>query len=80
MWEPEYDCDDMRPVLVACSACDGEGVEREPCWVYEPTLGFSIPDVNERPCGHCHGSGKEEVEAEPFTLEDILAINAAIYS
>lgn len=40
-----------------CPACDGTGVEVFGITVYEHGCGFSHPSTDERPCGHCGGTG-----------------------
>lgn len=62
----------MPFIFAECSACDGSGVETFGITVYEPGCGFSHPSsTDERPCSKCNGTGEEEYDAEPITLEDL---------
>lgn len=67
------------PIFVRCETCGGEGRRLESYWVYEHGCGFPHPDVED--CGRCEvcdGTGEEEVEGEPITLDDLDEINASL--
>jgi hypothetical protein len=55
---------DDRPFLIPCRCCGGEGFIESGHPTAPHASGVRI-------CEHCHGSGDEEVEAIPVTLDDL---------
>jgi hypothetical protein len=60
-----------RPILVNCPVCAGYGAIGVRIDVYEHGCGFSHPDVDEKPCPECEGTGGILTESERFVLEDM---------
>ena len=58
------------PIFVTCEACNGLGViviGADYDW-------HSGPSAIEGPCPDCDGTGRQETEGEPLTLEDLEAM------
>lgn len=77
MSEPEYDCDDMLPILTECEQCKGYGAIIVPSRQFHSKWDTDPPEYynEEEPCPTCKGTGKEEfVPGEAVTLEDLESI------
>ena len=63
------------PIIVPCEACGSEGR------IYH-VVGYDratgSPQEFDEPCPYCNGTGGEEVEGQPITLEDATAIGESL--
>lgn len=60
--------DGPRTTMVPCAGCDGEGAI-EHFWSYDPRDGSPVGSVEV--CRYCDGTGGEEIEMQPITLDDL---------
>lgn len=69
-------CPMTDPIFVECSQCEGYGAIVVPSRQFHSKWDTDPPEYynEEEPCPTCGGTGKEEIQGEPITLDDIVSI------